>query len=112
MDKKLLYQKKKEVLNLFVRNLLEGSTGSNVEKIILFGSMVWGHLGRESDIDLIILSKNPNKVEKSAFDLSYDIMLNKGELVEPLVYSQNEYVNPKSAIVMKALLDGQEIYAK
>jgi len=99
-------------LDIFVKSLLKSSIGKNIDRIILFGSLVWGQPQDESDVDLVILGNNPKKLEKSALDLSYEILLNQGELIEPLVYSQREYYHPKSAIVMKALLDGQEIYAK
>lgn len=107
-----IHRKKKKALNLFVKKLLKSPAGKDIDRIILFGSLAWGIPRSESDVDIVILGKKPRRLEKDALDLSYDVLLDQGELIEPLVYPPQEYHRPKSAIVMKAILDGQEIYTR
>lgn len=105
-------KKMNTALKYFTENIKGGPMKKDVLKIILFGSLLDKKIHRGSDIDLAIISKNPEKIEKKIDDLSYEAVLRYGELIEPIVYSLRQYKNPRSAFLMKILRDGKEIYSR
>ena len=104
--------KKNKALKFFENSLLKTSARKFLEKIILYGSLAWGKPTKESDIDIVLISKKPKLTDQLSEEVSFQTLLQHGELVEPLVYSSKEYQSPKSAILMKAILHGKEIYSK
>ena len=63
-------------------------------KIYLYGSRAKGSASKESDWDLLILL-NRNKItadiERSITYPLYDLEFETGELISPMVYSENEW---------------------
>jgi predicted nucleotidyltransferase len=54
-------QERKEKLQVKLKAMLDKIKTRDVEKVILFGSMVTGELGSTSDIDLIIIQKTTKR---------------------------------------------------
>lgn len=71
------------------------NTAPNSE-VYLYGSRARGDFNNTSDWDLLILL-SMNKVsfnfETKIMDVFYDIELETGEVISPLVYSKNEWNN-------------------
>lgn len=105
-----ILEKKQRTLEYFTQKLLSSKAGKNVARIILFGSLAKGEADESSDIDLMIFAREPKKVEDVASDLSYEILLKKGEPVEPHVYPDSDYKTPKTYFVKLAVETGQLIY--
>ena len=85
--------KRGEILNRII-NVLD-STAPDSE-LYLYGSHARGDNNNSSDWDLLILL-NENKIsfdyETQIMDDFYDIELEIGEIISPLVYSKTEWIN-------------------
>lgn len=110
MTKKQILQKKNKALNEFTNSLLRRKNNGGVNKIVLFGSVAWGDPSEDSDIDLFIFSKEPEKTDKIARDISANMLLEEGEIVETIVKRVDDYYDPKTGLLIKAIREGKEIY--
>jgi predicted nucleotidyltransferase len=109
MNKKILLKKGKAI-NHFIEKISRVPERKLVKKIILFGSVARGNADRESDIDLMVFGKEPNKIRKLAGDMSFDILTDLGELIEPHVYPSSDLIRPRSYFVLRAIETGKEVY--
>lgn len=110
MTNKQILQKKNKALKGFARGLLKKKDNGGIGKIVLFGSVAWGDPSEDSDIDLFVFSKEPKKTDKIARDISADILLEEGEIIETIVKGVDDYYDPKTGLLMKAIREGREIY--
>jgi len=62
-----------------------------IEKIILFGSVARNEDKKGSDIDILIISKNKDKIENQIYDKAYDIYLNENEDISVKLFSLEDY---------------------
>lgn len=102
--------RKEKALGFFVSRLL-AEKGGNIEKIMLFGSIAWGKPDRESDIDLLIFARAPEKLEEKVDELSFEVMMKFGESIEPIIYPASELSNPHSYLPWLVVNKGQEVYS-
>jgi len=68
-------------------------------KIYLYGSRVKGLAHDESDWDLLILvrgDKVSREIETSITDPLYDLEFETGEVISPMIYSEDEWNNKYS----------------
>lgn len=111
MDKKSLMAKKEKALNYFVMKLLKSKVRNYIGKIILFGSMIKGHLKEDSDIDLLILATDKlDEVSEVSAEASLWAGIEMKEGVEPLIYCIDQIRHPHSYFIYKAIKDGKEVY--
>ena len=82
MDKELTEQKLKEITEKIVKEF-------QPEKIIFFGSWVWGNPGPDSDVDLLIIkdSQKPRLERKREL---YSLLFPPGVAMDILVYTPEE----------------------
>jgi len=104
------YQRIKEIIrnNFHLKKL-------SLDKIILFGSYSKGEETSESDIDLLILSKDFRKktiFEKDEImgDLDWELVSNTKKPFDILYYSDEEWENDQSLIIREAKKHGKVIY--
>ena len=89
-------------------NELDKSIGSEIEKLVLFGSLARGEETEESDVDVLVVLEDKGLKEK-VFEISYDIMLETDVYVSPKVVSTEEFEELKDSSFMKQIReDGQE----
>jgi predicted nucleotidyltransferase len=65
-------------------------------KIILYGSRARGEENKDSDWDLLILlntDKVTNEIERSISYPLYDLELEIGEVISPMIYSEKEWMS-------------------
>jgi len=63
-------------------------------EIYLYGSRARGRARKQSDWDILILLNTPKvnfELEKQFIDALYDIEIETGEIISPLVYSKLEW---------------------
>ncbi|HBL75192.1 MAG TPA: nucleotidyltransferase domain-containing protein [Prolixibacteraceae bacterium] len=63
-------------------------------EVYLYGSRARGHAGKLSDWDILILLNTPKvnfELEKQFIDALYEIEIETGEVISPLVYSKKEW---------------------
>ncbi|WP_375722488.1 nucleotidyltransferase domain-containing protein [Saccharicrinis sp. FJH54] len=68
-------------------------------KIILYGSRARGDFRNDSDWDLVILlnqEKITNEIEETITDPLYDLEIEFGEVISPMVYSKKDWNNKYS----------------
>lgn len=74
------------------KKLLEKSV--DIHKLILFGSRARGNFEPDSDMDvLVVVKKLDPKVERAVSDCAWQMSLERGVLIVPVVYSQDEWEN-------------------
>ena len=91
------------------------SKGLKLDKIVLFGSFAKGNQNRESDIDLIIVSRDfrgKNIVEKvdMASGLNWQLVHQTKKPFDLLYCSDLEWKKASSLIISAAKKEGQVIY--
>jgi predicted nucleotidyltransferase len=61
----------------------------------LFGSKARGDSHRESDIDVVVVLEDCDwKTEYAVYDLCYDLSVDFGVVITPVVYSRSDYESP------------------
>ena len=91
--------------------LLQSSVGDKIARIILFGSLLRIDAGEESDVDLLIVATSDLKrVEETTAEISFDILLEMGQGIEPLVYCLDRLRYPDSYFLYRNSKIGKEIY--
>lgn len=109
MDK--IMEKKHLAVDKFKERILQSSVGDKIARIILFGSLLRKEAGEESDVDLLIVATSDLKrVEDTTSRISFDILLEIGEGVEPLVYCLDRLRYPDSYFLYRNSKVGKEIY--
>jgi predicted nucleotidyltransferase len=104
-----------EALPEIIQRLVKAA---NPEKIILFGSWAKGTNRSDSDLDLLVIEKEPFGAERSRFHEIGRLERSLGRLPFPtdiLVYSRDEVERWQSSthhIISQALKEGKEIYAR
>jgi uncharacterized protein len=63
--------------------------GDKLDSIILYGSIARGNFGRESDIDLLLIS-HAKKLSEKAYAISYDVDIKNNTVTSILIYSPEE----------------------
>ena len=65
---------------------------NNLASIVLFGSIVRGHLTKESDIDILFIVKKENQAQKNKLTkLFQTISLNTGREIAPIMVEEKEF---------------------
>jgi len=104
-----------KALKLFLAEL-EGKH-PEVEKVLIFGSFIKGNLREDSDIDIIVVSKdfrNKSIFERAELTIGLDRELVK-RLKKPfdiIYYSDEEWEKGNSLIISSAKKDGEVIYGR
>lgn len=69
--------------------------GDKLSKVILYGSYARGDYQKYSDVDIMILvkmsDKDIKKIENSVYDLAFDIELETGVNLSPIIKDENQY---------------------
>ncbi|MBA4410943.1 MAG: nucleotidyltransferase domain-containing protein [Bacteroidota bacterium] len=87
--KEIILGKIKEVVNHTVPE----------SEIFLYGSRARGNARKQSDWDILILLATPKvnfELEKQFIDALYEIEIETGEVISPLVYSKTEWIQKHS----------------
>jgi len=86
--------------------------GDKLDSIILYGSIARGNFGRESDIDLILISKEKKLTEK-AYEIGYDVDIKNNTVTSILIYSPEEMrkkIELGSPYIRNVINEGKIIY--
>ena len=77
-----------------------------IEKIILFGSVARGDDGKDSDIDLLIItnSEDIKDLKEEASNKSWDILLKTGEYISLIIRSNSYYQKYKSFLFLSNVI--------
>jgi len=81
---------KLEIAKEFAKSL------KDIEKIILFGSVARGEDKGDSDVDILIISRNKQKTKDRAIRKAMDILLDTGTYISVKVISPLEFERLKN----------------
>lgn len=110
-----LPKSEKRLLDNFLVNL-KNKFGSKIERVILFGSKARGDWHKDSDIDLLILTRDQSKsLENKISDLVYDIELknNFPALLSIIVWSRKRFKSfskPETSFIHNLNKEGLELW--
>jgi len=62
-----------------------------IKKIILFGSVAREDDNKYSDIDILILTTDEDKIEDGVFDIAFEILIEKNEYISPKIIPIEHY---------------------
>ena len=80
-----------EPVREFVKVALE-KYGEKIESIILFGSVARGEAKEDSDIDILIVTKNEDfRLRRALIGIAFDIQLQTEENISVKALSKNEF---------------------
>jgi len=104
MDKKRVY----EIISAF-RNAIE-SRGIRADKIILFGSYATGQYREDSDIDIVVISRDfENKSYWERIDILSDAIYALFEPIEATAFTPDEWQSRES-ILADFAQNGEVVY--
>jgi predicted nucleotidyltransferase len=78
------------------RNFAKSLNYEEIDKIILFGSVARGEDNEDSDIDILILTTDKDKIEKDVYSKVTDFLLNTWEAISVKIIPLDHYNNYKS----------------
>jgi predicted nucleotidyltransferase len=84
-------------------------------EIILFGSRARGDFEQLSDWDILILLNSkeiPFKMETDLIDDIYDVELETGEVISPLIYSKSEWNSLHKITPFFKVIEKEGVYVK
>jgi len=104
--------RKLEALERFAERLIAHPAGSRVAKIILFGSLAKGEARPESDVDVLVFSFDGlETLQDACAEVAFEVAMETGEGIEPLVYPLTEYFSPRTYFAYRASRFGKEIFS-
>jgi len=104
MDKRRVY----EIISAF-RNAIE-SRGIKADKLILFGSYATGQCREDSDIDLVVISRDfQNKSYWERIDILSDAIYALFEPIEVMAFTPDEWQSRES-ILTDFAQNGEVVY--
>jgi predicted nucleotidyltransferase len=77
----------------------------NIVRIILFGSVARGDDGKDSDIDILIVSDYWEEIDSIITDVVGDIVLDQQELISPHIMSVARFNNTKDYSFLTNVLE-------
>ncbi|MFQ6063247.1 MAG: nucleotidyltransferase domain-containing protein [Methanosarcinales archaeon] len=80
---------KKEIAKQFAKEVSK-KFRDHIISIILFGSVAKGEDNKYSDIDILVLSKNPYLIRKEFSKIIVDFLEKYGELIESLILEEKD----------------------
>lgn len=105
-------EKRKELLETELGRILDILKTLDIEKVILFGSLVSNNISSTSDIDLVIIQKTEKRFLERLEDI-YTVIKPR-VAVDILVYTPEEFekLQEESSFVRRILKEGRVLYEK
>jgi len=105
-----IQKKYQEPLIEFVNVALE-KYGEKIESIILFGSVARGEGKGDSDIDILIVTKEEDfRLRRALIGIAFDILLETGENISVKALSKDEFERGKNfSFLRNVILEGVKV---
>ena len=103
--------RKEAALRRFVQKLMGSKVSGSIAGLFLFGSVAKGEAREESDIDLLVVATDSiEEVSRACAEAAFDIAVETGESVEPLVRCVDQARHPHSYFLYWTLRFAREVY--
>lgn len=86
------------------RDFAEKIKSDDVKLIILYGSVARGQDTPESDIDILIVSKNVDGLRSKVNELAVDVILDSGEIISPHLMTEDHFNKTKDFMFLSNVL--------
>ncbi len=104
-------ERKQQALDEFTARLLASPVAGEIAKMVLYGSAARGDANVESDVDVLVFAAGAlREVERVSGETASAVWLERGERVEPMVYSWNAEAAANSPFLHRILREGREVY--
>ena len=105
-----LKEKRKKVLETELERIKSQIPALDVQKVILFGSLATGKVGKSSDLDLIIVKKSDEKF-LDRMDEFYEKLDSKVSM-DIMVYTPEEFekMSETNTFIKRAIKEGKILY--
>lgn len=103
----MLQERYQKALDLFLSKVLERYR-NNIENIILFGSVVRGEAKEDSDIDVLVVSRDEDyMLRRSLISMAFDVFQDTGNNISVKVLSKDDFEAHKSfSFLRKVVSEG------
>jgi predicted nucleotidyltransferase len=99
-----LHARHQQALDEFLRRALE-KYRDRIERIILFGSVARGEAREESDIDILIVTKEEDyRLRRALIGLAFDILLETGDDISVKALSKADFERGKNFSFLRHVL--------
>lgn len=106
-----ILERKYRALEDFTARVRSSAVGDRVARMILYGSVLRGDAGPESDVDLLVVATGDIRaVGQTLGDIAFEILLEHGELISPVVYCPDEFRHPHY-FLRQIQAAGKEVYS-
>ncbi len=95
----------------FKNTLVRSDIGSQITKMVWFGSSLKKKHSKESDVDILIITKNGEAVRDRIADLLLDFQMNNRLPIEIITSSIDELYPTTDYFLKNVLTYGQEVYS-
>ena len=96
-----LQKRYQRAVDEFMKRVLE-KYRNRVDDIILFGSVARGEAKEDSDIDILIVTKQEDyRLRRALIGIAFDILLSTGENISVKTLSKDEFERQKNFSFMK-----------
>ena len=99
-----------QAISAFGRQLLSSEIADHILKIIQFGSTLRGKVSENSDIDLLIVSADGEKVHEKIAEIAFQIQMDFGVGIEPIIENLDDIIGIRTYFVFNVLRYGKEVY--
>ena len=86
------------------KDFAEKIKSDDVKLIILYGSVARGQDTPESDIDILIVSKNVDELRSKVNELAVDVILDYGEIISPHLMTEDHFNKTKDFLFLSNVL--------
>ena len=108
-----LFEREEDLGARFLKAVQRWCARERVEYAALFGGAARGELGQESDVDLLIVSRNPRAVHDAIGDLAEEVHHLFGRPLSPLVLGPAEFRKVRASDLGETLQrEGIPLYAR
>jgi len=77
---------------------------SNIEMVVLFGSVQKGEEKMDSDIDILVVTKNKKNIEENLKENQSLIMKEFGNVISPVILTRKQFIDKKNKPFAKDLI--------
>jgi uncharacterized protein (UPF0332 family)/predicted nucleotidyltransferase len=101
----------KDDVNRFVQALLRSEAGEKIAKVILFGSLIKGKAGKDSDIDILVVANDGKQVADKVADVLLDIQIQGCGPIESITVDIDDIYFTRDYFLYNVLKYGKEVYS-
>ncbi|MEQ9715580.1 MAG: nucleotidyltransferase domain-containing protein [Candidatus Asgardarchaeum sp.] len=101
---------KDEIIKQIVQDYV--NTDENLLAVILYGSVARGDFKPDSDIDLLLITKNVKKTRKLFSDFREEVFTKTNVIISAVYVTPEMYNDPKNPLMRRIKAEGMVLWKK